>query len=68
MKKMPNRTPQAIAPKKPGVPSPPPQLVRPRNGVRTGNALGVDKLSGLSGGGKSPKHFTPIADQGGGSR
>jgi hypothetical protein len=42
---------------------PPPGLVRPRNGDRTGDALGVDKLSGLDGGGKSPKHFTPVSER-----
>jgi hypothetical protein len=42
---------------------PPPELVRPRNGYRSGDALGVDKLSGPDGGGKSPGPFMPIVDE-----
>jgi hypothetical protein len=62
VKKPQNKTPKAIEPKTSGVPSPPPELVRPRNGTRAGNALGVDKFSGPDGGGKSRKHFTPLVD------
>ena len=42
---------------------PPEPLVRPRNGDRSGDALGTDKFSGLDGGGKSPKPFIPLADK-----
>ncbi len=65
MKKAQNSAPKAIEPPTTSTPTPGPprELARPRNGVRTGNALGVDKLSGPDGGGKSPKHFTPLADK-----
>ena len=63
MKKTKNCAPKAIEPQQSSTPAPPPELARPRNGVRSGNALGVDKFSGPDGGGKSPKHFTPLADK-----
>jgi hypothetical protein len=42
---------------------PPESLVRPRNGDREGDALGIDEISGYDGGGKSPKPFIPIVDR-----
>ena len=42
---------------------PPGAMVRPRNGVIGGDALGTEKLSGHDGGGKSRKPFVPIADR-----
>jgi hypothetical protein len=43
--------------------SPPPSLVRPRNGERTGDALGTEKISGHDGGGKVRKPFIPPVDR-----
>ena len=43
--------------------TPPPTLVRPRNGERTGDALDTEKLSDHSGGGKSKAPFIPTADR-----
>ena len=42
---------------------PPAAVRRPRNGERTGDALGTDAISGLSGGGKSPDPFIPVGDR-----
>jgi hypothetical protein len=39
--------------------SPPPSLVRPRNGERTGDALGTEAISGYDGGGKVGNPFIP---------
>lgn len=41
---------------------PPASLVRPRNGKQSGDALGTEAISGLDGGGKSPRPFIPIAE------
>lgn len=43
--------------------TPPPAVVRPRNGKRTGDALRTDAISGHDGGGKSPAPFIPLVDR-----
>jgi hypothetical protein len=43
--------------------TPPPAVVRPRNGERTGDALGTDAISGHDGGGKSAAPFIPVVDR-----
>lgn len=62
MKQEKNRPPNLIKDENARTPLPPRELIRPRNGVRTGDALGVDKFSGPDGGGKSPDAFVPLVD------
>ncbi len=63
MKKPDVTAPKVIRPEDSGPPGPPPELVRPRNGDRSGDALGIDKFSGPDGGGLSPFHFVPLVDE-----
>jgi hypothetical protein len=63
LKKRQNPDPKVIEAQNTSTPLPPRELRRPRNGLRTGNALGIDKFSGPSGGGKCPQHFRPLVDR-----
>jgi hypothetical protein len=62
LKKRPTPPPKVIKTDDSKTPLPPRELVRPRNGVRTGDALGIDKFSGPDGGGLSPKPFKTLVD------
>jgi hypothetical protein len=42
---------------------PPAELIRPRNGLRTGDALGTEGISDPSGGGKVADPFITIAEK-----
>jgi hypothetical protein len=68
LRKRPSPPPKVIKTDDTCTPLPPRDLVRLRNGFRSGDALGIDKFAGPSGGGKSPKHFTPLVDQNGGKK
>jgi hypothetical protein len=43
--------------------APPASLIRPRNGERTGDALGTEEISGPDGGGKVSDPFIPLVDR-----